>query len=335
MAAILLQSLLRLVRQLGLVLSLLALAPLALLLAANTDLGQRLLVWGIAELSGGRVLLVGLSGSVPVAPRLRRLELRDQEGGWLVMEDAALDLDPRALMRAEIAVERLSAATVRLLRLPQGNGGTATPSWPPVRIRLDQLAIADLRLAPAFPGAPPLAVQAQGAVGGSGPIELDVELLAPGRADRYRLDLQSDPDGLRFVLGLQEAAGGLLPALAGPLGWPLPAGLGDWRLDARAAGPFSALALDASLSAGAVSATAEGQIDLRTRSATALRLEARVPALPPSDAWPVGWEDLALSGELAGPWAAPDGRVRLRLQGLVAGDLGLDRLTLDAAGDRH
>lgn len=278
MRQILLQSLLRLVRQIGLILWLLALAPLALLLAANTELGQRVLVWGVEELTDGRVRLEGLEGSLPAAPRLRRLELRDTLGTWLVMEDAALDLDPRALVRGEVVVGRLSAESLWIPRLPEGGGGAA-PFSPPLRIRLDHLTIPDLRLGPASLGAPALVVHGHGAFGGRGPPEVGAEVRAQDRADRYGLELRADPDGLRLVLDLQEAAGGLLPALAVGQGWPLPADLGDWRLAVRAEGPYSALALDGTLSAGAARANAEGRLDLRTRSFSALRLE--LPDLAP------------------------------------------------------
>lgn len=330
---VLLQSLLGLGRQLGLLLWLLVLVPLALLLAANTGPGQRLLVWGIAEVTDGQVLLEGLGGGLPTAPRLRRLELRDDRGPWLVAEDLALDLNLRALLRAEILVDRLSAATLGLLRLPEGGGGGAAPGWPPLRIRLDQLAIADLRLDPAFPKAPPLVVKAHAALGGQGPLEIRGEILARDRTDHYRLGLRADPQGLWLDLDLREQAAGLVPALGDTLGWPLPAGLGDWRIEAHAEGPYSALALKARLAAGAAQASAEGLLDLEARATTALRLEARAPAMTAPGAWPIDWKDLALSGEVAGPWAAPEGQARLLIQGLAAGDLGLDRLTLEARSE--
>ncbi|MFY9976565.1 MAG: hypothetical protein WAK53_20095, partial [Chromatiaceae bacterium] len=246
MLQILRQSLLHLGRQLALILWLVVLVSAALLLAASTESGQRLLSRGIQELTDGQVVLQGLSGDRPWAPRLQRLELRDRQGAWLVVEEAALDLHPRFLARAEIAIGSLTARTLTLYRLPTASGDGASWAPPPLRIRLGRMAIEEVHLEPAFPGAPRLSVEGEAALGGSGPLEARLEIRAPGRPDRYRLDLQTAPGDHRLALSLAESPEGLLPALAGSLSWPLPAGLRDWRLDLQAAGPTAALALRAS-----------------------------------------------------------------------------------------
>ena len=52
---------------------------LMLALAVNTGLGQRTIASLVEPLSGGRVLVEGLSGSIPSSLRIRRVELRDNE----------------------------------------------------------------------------------------------------------------------------------------------------------------------------------------------------------------------------------------------------------------
>jgi len=334
---ILLQSLFRLGRQLRLVPWLLVLVPAALLFTANTDLGRRLLSWGILELTSGRVVLQGLSGALPWAPRLQRLELRDQEGAWLVVEEAALDLRLRSLARAEIDVASSTARTLTLHRLPAASGDGVSWAPPPLRIRLGRVAIEEVHLVPAFPDAPWLSVEGEATLGGSRPLEARLEVRAPGRPDRYRLDLQTAPEGHRLALSLAESPEGLLPALAGSLGWPLPARLADWRLDLQAAGPTAALALRASLEAGPLQAAAEGLIDLGSRSAAGLHLEAQVPSMNLSipKERPIGWDALALTADLSGPWDAPRGAARVDAVGITSGALGLERLRVTARGDRQ
>ena len=254
------------------------------------------------------------------------------------MEDAALDLDPWPLLRGEIAVANLSVRTLVLHRLPQGGGDETGLLRLPLRIRLDRATIADLVLDPAFPGAPHLAIEGGGSGGGvAGALEAQIEVKAADRPDRYRLDLALGPETYCLDLDLQEAAGGLVPALAGPLGWRLPEGFGAWRLTAQALGPPNALALTASLEAGTLQASAEGLLDLDSRSATRLHLGAQVPAmaLAPAAGPQVGWRALGLEGDLSGPWDAPQGQARVALEGLASGDLALDRLTLTAVGDRQ
>lgn len=139
----------------------------ALLLAANTDPGQRLLVDQVDALSGGRVRLQGLEGHLPLAPRLGHLEISDDAGPWLILDDAALDLNPWPLLRGRIQVTRLSAAAVRLVRLPASD---AEPEEDPAEgegwylppLELGQLSIQRLTLGEVLPGAPALSVTGQG-----------------------------------------------------------------------------------------------------------------------------------------------------------------------------
>ena len=167
----LLSPLLRLARLLARLALILIGVPLlllaALLLAANTDPGQRFLVDQVDALSGGRVRLQGLEGQLPLAPRLGRLEISDDAGPWLTLDDAALDLNPWPLLRGRIQVTRLSAAAVHLDRLPASD---AEPEEDPAEgegwylppLELGQLSIQRLTLGEVLPGAPALSVTGQG-----------------------------------------------------------------------------------------------------------------------------------------------------------------------------
>ncbi|TCT19793.1 translocation/assembly module TamB domain-containing protein [Thiobaca trueperi] len=304
-----------------------------LLLAVNTEPGRGFLVARLESLTGGQVVLSGLSGTLPTAPRLARLELRDEAGVWLLVEDAVLDLDLWQLPRGKIAVEALTARAVVLSRLPEANDDE--PSGPirlPMQVLLQHLAIADLSLEQALPGAPRLTVEGSGDALSIDRSRGALRVAAIGRADRYSLEWGIDAGRYDLKLGLEEASGGLLARLAEPLGLRVPADLDGWRFDARAEGPSTALALDARLEAGPLQAAAEGVLDLNTSSTSGLRLSAEVPAMALT-AQDLGWRRIALKADVRGTLDAPQGNARLELDGLAFGDYGLDRLTATAEGD--
>jgi len=335
MGRILLQVLGRLGRQLRFVLLVPLLVLAALLMGANTDLGRRLLAWGVAELSGGQVVLSGLSGTLPAAPRLARLELRDADGIWLAVEDAALDLEVLSLLWGEVSIESLSARSVVLTRLPPRDGPAAGPIGLPAGVRVGHLSIGDLALDQAFPGAPRLAVEGGVTAAGAGNVQTKVIVTARGRTDHYRLEAGIAHGLYRLELAVQEDPGGLLVALAEPLGLRLPPDPGAWRLAARAEGPPAAISLSAALEAGQLHAAAAGLLDLDSRSATGLHLSAEVPAmaLASGDLPAISWRRIALEADLSGPLDGPQGKARVELEGLASGALGLERLSATATGD--
>ena len=146
---------------------------------AHTDTGRRLIVWGVGQASGDRVVLSGLSGRLPFAPRLERLEIRDAEGPWLLVEDAALDLDPAALLGGLLAVDGLSAGRVVLSR-PLAGGGEGGGLGLPLPLEVRQLAIARLDLSGVIPSAPVLEVAGVGSA--QGPERFSASLTASAPA---------------------------------------------------------------------------------------------------------------------------------------------------------
>lgn len=306
-----------------------------LLLAANTDPGWRLIAWGVGEMSGGQVVLSGLSGALPGAPRVARLELRDGDGAWLVAEDVALDIDLLQLLRRKVAIEALTARSVVLRRLPPRDEGAAAPIQLPVRVLLQRFLIEDLTLDQVAPGAPRLTLDGSGLATSAEDVQATLLITAPGRADRYRLEAGISDEHYRLKLALQEAPGGLLAALAALAGAHVPADLDGWRLDATAEGPRAALALNAALAAGPLQAAAEGLLDLESGSATGLRVSADATAmtLALEDSPEIAWRRIGVKADMRGHPGAPQGNARFELDGLRAGDLTLDRLTATADGD--
>jgi len=270
---------------LGIVLVVL-LAPLALvgllLGALNVAPGQRLLERQVASLSGGTVLLSGVSGAFPSAPRIGRIEVRDAHGTWLVIEDAALDWSPLRLLGRDAAVQRLAAARVTVARLPVSNSTASTPSGNstfqlPVRVDVDALHVGRLELA-----APVAGTAAAVSVDGSAHLasltdgDADVALRAlDGQAGSYRLRGHVDPAAIRATLAVREPAHGLVANLA-----HLP-DLGGLSVQASLDGPWSAAATRLAVAAGELRADAHGSIDLNGRAAD-LDIAASAPAMTPA-----------------------------------------------------
>src|SRR5262245_53092782 len=90
-----------------------------LALLVNTGVGQRTIASLVEPITGGRVAVEGLSGSIPSSLRIRRVELRDDDGPWLVIDNAALDWSPFALLRNRVDVSRFEADRVAVMRLPK------------------------------------------------------------------------------------------------------------------------------------------------------------------------------------------------------------------------
>jgi translocation and assembly module TamB len=310
----------------------LSLTLVALLLALNTEPGRRLLAQAIHQASDGRVLIDDLSGWMPFAPRVGRLALRDSDGVWLTVQDAALSVDAGALTRGELAISALTAGSVGIVRLPARDNDAASGVSVPMPIALRRLRIETLDLGQVVPDAPPLTIDGSARYQGSGDAAAAVLLTIAERSDRYRLNLIIRGGQIGLELAVRESAGGPLSRLAEARGLRLPPSLSDWRLDAAAAGPPAALALHARLSAGPVAAALDGLIDLDSRDAVQLHLAANASELRLATAAAdgIGWQRLAIRADLSGPLASPRGSARVEADGLSAGDLGLDaRLQVD------
>lgn len=316
----------------------LSLTLLALLLALNTEPGRRLLAQAIHQASDGRVQIDDLSGWMPFAPLVGRLDVRDSDGVWLTVQDAALSVDASALTRGELAISALTAGSVGIIRLPARDNDAASGVSVPMPITLRHLRIETLDLGQVIPDTPPLTIDGSLRYLGSGDAAAVVLLTVAERPDRYRLKLMIRDGQIGLELAVREGADGLLSSLAEARGLRLPPSLSDWRLDAAAAGPPAALALRARLSAGPVAAAMSGLIDLDSQDATRLHLAADTSELSLAAAAGegIGWQGLAIRADLSGPLASPRVSARIEADGLSAGDLGLDaRLQVDGLLNRQ
>lgn len=130
-------------------------AALVLLLFAflQTTPGKNILA---GLVSGKTVSVSGLSGFFPTDLQAARIELRDEQGAWLRVEDARLRWSFASLFEGRVRIETLSAGLVDILRPPlpekaeptQESGRLALP----VGVDLEALSIDTLHLAASVAG---------------------------------------------------------------------------------------------------------------------------------------------------------------------------------------
>ncbi len=305
----------------------------AVLVAANTDPGRRLIEREARDLTGGTVVLQGLGGRFPDRLRLAHGELRDADGTWATLDGLALDWSPLRLATRDAWIEILAADAVEVVRLPVSSApaGPAAPSKStgfslPVRVDVQSLHLARLTLGRAVAGVPAVADVAGSAhlaslAEGSGAVSV-TRLDSPGT---YRASGRIGADSLRATLDAAEPAGGLVSAVA-----HLP-DLGALSLQATLDGPRSAEAASVSLLAGALRLDAHGTLDLDAAGAD-LQVDAGAPAMTPAPG--VSWQSLTLHAHSRGPFTAPEATGHLEVAGVRAGGAELGRLLADVSGDR-
>jgi translocation and assembly module TamB len=312
---------------------LLPIAFLALgLLAANTSPGQRLIEMETKSLTGGAVVLDGLSGRFPDALRLAHAELRDAKGAWLSIDDLVLTWSPLALIGGTADIQLLQARNIAMPRLPVSAqaGQRAKPAQGgfglPVHINLRALHIARLDL-----GAPVALKPAIVKIDGTAAIvslqqgQASIAIDRLDSAGTYHLTAAITPAALFANLTAAEPPGGLIGGLAN-----LPA-IGALNFSASIEGPRTAEKTSLSLAAGELRAEAHGSIDLAEKSAR-LDVTATAPAMAPRA--DLSWGGITLQAHLHGPFTTPDMSAHATLQNLKGGGATIASLSVDAAGNR-
>lgn len=300
-----------------------------LLVFANTGAGRAAIAHLTASLSGGELRIDGLDGRFPQSLHLARIEIRDQDGPWLTLDNVALDWSPLRLLTGEAAIERLSAARIRVARLPVSSSASSSKkpfALPPLRIALADLHVARLELAAPVAGAPAVVAvngNFQLAAADSGSGALDIERL--DRPGSYKLSGKMAAGGDAVTLDASEPAQGLVAELAG-----LP-DLGALSVAATLAGPRDAEQLGLALAAGAMRADGKGTIDLQHRSVD-VDLTGAAPAMAPrSD---IGWQAVSLDLHVHGGFSQPTVAGRIEIDALRAAGTRVGRVAATLAGDR-
>ena len=187
---------------------------------------------GLLSGTGREVRINGFQGALSSRASIASIQISDDDGVWLTINDAVLDWNRSALLRRRLEVEALTAAEVILERppLPADNadapeptaGGFSIPELP-VAIQIDQLAVDRVVL-----GEPVIGQPVELTVAGSAALEggsLDARIEAErvdGRQGTFRIVSAFAPQTgvLTVDVALQEEAGGLAATLLNLPGEP-------------------------------------------------------------------------------------------------------------------
>ncbi|RKX36876.1 MAG: hypothetical protein DRP64_17980, partial [Verrucomicrobia bacterium] len=138
------------------------LLPVLLLTLLQTPPGKTLLASTLARMLSSsenlNVKVGKISGWIPAAVRIDRLEIGDADGVWLSADELHCRWMVRELVDRRIRVARLGAKTIELHRFPRAGESGSAPRDPrefkPMEVVLDNLVIGQLKLAEAVAGMP-------------------------------------------------------------------------------------------------------------------------------------------------------------------------------------
>jgi translocation and assembly module TamB len=305
-----------------------AAALLALHLALASDGGGAWIARIVGAASGGRVAIEGLRGETIARLRAARMTLSDAQGPWLDVAAAELVWSPRALLEGRLSLDALSAAQMRVLRAPAGDGGGS--GAPPFDIALGAVRIARLDIAPAAGGGlPALTLSGNGGWTKTG-ARLGLDVRDAGRAaDRVALAASVAGDAIETTLALDLGAGSWLAARLGIEDAPA---LQALQARARLTGHLAAARLDLKAQAGPARLAIDGVLDLAARRGEATMTIATAAMRPlPQVAWSALTLDVAISGGLVAPLL----RGRARIEDAVLGPLASAAIEMTADGQRQ
>ena len=280
----------------------------------------------IERLTGGDVVVRGLTGALSTTPQAQQVELRDADGAWLVIQDLALDWSPSRLVTKRLLINKLTAGRVELKRPRVKPANPSPSSGLPLKIQIQALDVARLQVDEPVAGA-----EAALSVAGSLNLEsleqgsLALEAQALGSAGTYHIEGDFSPETLQAQVQVDESPGGPLARLAS-----LP-DLGKLVVDASLAGPRSAIATEASIDAGPMTASAQGTVDLVDQAAD-LSIAASAPAMSPRA--DLSWQSVALKAKLSGPFKRPSADGTLRITELEAAGSRVQTLAAQVQGDK-
>jgi autotransporter translocation and assembly factor TamB len=270
----------------GLRLLLIVLAAVLLLLllvlgasvaALNTATGRAFAVQEINAVFAPRVQITGLAGHFPADLKLASLTLADRDGVWLSGQGLELRWRPLALLRGEVVVTALTAASLDVARQPTAGEGTtaSSPRLPNLRLDIDHLAVPTLTLGAAIAGEK-TALNVSGAAHWRSATQGDAHLTATAQhgGAQYALDAAIDRKTVSLRLHAAEPPNGPLGHFAGPqVSAPL-------TLDVALSGPRDDAALSFSAALGAAQLQGSGTLDLNPDRPNA-DVTMHIPALAP------------------------------------------------------
>lgn len=296
-------------------------------LAGNTRGGAHLIERLTLQLTGGDVKLTGLGGTFPTNLTLERLELSDRAGIWLSAEQLALRWSPAALLMWHVRAQDLTAAHVDMERAPVPSPHPHKVSIP--QIDIDRFSLDAVQLGAAIAGRP-VTLSARG--GGrmvsleDARVDLEAHRIDSAGSGDYSLTLRFDPARMDATLNAHEPASGPLENILN-----LP-GLGALSAKLDLHGPRNAEQMMLHMSAGELTANAQGSLDLHEGAAN-LDFSLDAPVMSPrSD---LRWQRVSLTGRWRGAVATATADAHLEVDRLeLPGSTSIASLRADlSAGD--
>jgi translocation and assembly module TamB len=317
----------------GILLVLLALPVLAVVVAltvANTDFGRRFIQNQTASLTGGMVRIDGLAGRFPDALRVERIQVSDADGPYVTVSGLSLDWSPTRLVRRIAEVDRLHADRLNFDRLPKSDARSSGDSGGGSFDLPLQIDLRDLKIDQALIGAPVAGVAASLALDGSANLTTLTEgtvILGIKRLDRpgqYAVAGTVTPLDIKATINASEPANGLISSLA-----HLP-DLGAIAIQASVNGPRDSLVSQVGITAGQLTASAAGNVDLE-HAAADLTVKAQAPAMTPAPG--VSWQSILVDTTVHGPFTRPDANGTIKIVSLEAGGVRIGTLAADVNGN--
>lgn len=197
-------------KRLGWFLAILIMPIVAVAIFFSSPIGKRFVADQIAQVapaSGLRFEVGRIEGDIYGQARLYDVVVSDPKGVFLTIPEVDLDWRPLNFLWSGLDIRELTAKRGRLERLPELlPGDPDAPILPDFDIRVDNLSIQQLVLAPGVAGERAATVDLDGKVDireGRAFVRADGRL---GADDRLALLLDAEPDGNRFDLELDYTA---------------------------------------------------------------------------------------------------------------------------------
>jgi translocation and assembly module TamB len=305
------------------------LAVVAVVIGANTDAGRRLIERETASLTGGMVRIQGLAGRFPDALRAGQIQVSDAKGPYVTIDGLVLDWSPLKLVQRIAQIDQVRADHLTFVRLPESESKTTSSSSSyslPVRVDLRHLQVDQ-----AVVGASVAGVAATLALDGSADLPTLTEgtvRLEANRVDspgRYTVSGKVTSAAIEATVKADEPAKGLISEAA-----HLP-DLGAVAIQADVKGPRDALATHVGITAGQLSASANGTVDL-THEAADLAVRAQAPAMTPAAG--ISWQSVLVDAKVHGPWMKPDANGTVQINGLAAEGARIGGLNANVSGNQ-
>ncbi|KAA2314744.1 hypothetical protein DL237_06555 [Pseudooceanicola sediminis] len=209
----------------------LSVGPAALAQDADDD-GQGFLTRKIQDLlsgAGRQVSISGFTGALSSSARMASLSIADDEGVWLELSNAELDWSRTALLRGRLQVQKLSAESITLYRLPKSDPKSPSAEAPgfsipdlPVAVNIDEIKIDrfDMR-EPVIGQAAVISLTGRAALADGG-LDAALDILRQDQQGEVKLNVNYDPDSQRLGvdIGVNEPENGIVANLMNLPGLP-------------------------------------------------------------------------------------------------------------------